>query len=69
MSNLLVAGRCVSVGDDLWDATRAIPVCALTGEAAGAAAALGVAAGLDPAAIDLRELQQALRERGAILSL
>jgi hypothetical protein len=67
--NLLVAGRCVSVGDDLWDATRAIPVCALTGEAAGVAAALSLAAGVDPAAVDVGELQEALRARGGILPL
>ncbi len=41
--NLLVAGRCISVGEDLWDVTRSIPACAVTGEAAGIAAALGKA--------------------------
>jgi FAD-dependent oxidoreductase family protein len=41
-SNLLSAGRCISIGNDLWDVTRVIPVCAVTGEAAGTAAALSV---------------------------
>lgn len=38
--NLIAAGRCISVSDDMWDITRVIPACAVTGEAAGAAAAL-----------------------------
>lgn len=38
--NLLTAGRCISVDTTVWDATRAIPTCAVTGEAAGVAAAL-----------------------------
>lgn len=37
--NLFVAGRCISVADDLWEATRVIPAAAVTGEAAGLAAA------------------------------
>ena len=67
--NLLAAGRCMSVGNDLWDATRAIQVCALTGEAAGLAAALACSAGVDPAGLAIGRLQDALRARGAILEL
>lgn len=40
VKNLAAAGRCVSVSDDMWDLTRVIPACAVTGEAAGTAAAL-----------------------------
>ncbi len=40
--NLLAAGRCASVGASAWDLTRALPGCAVTGEAAGTAAALAV---------------------------
>ncbi len=39
--NLYAAGRCISVSEDLWDVTRSIPACAVTGEAAGIAAAVG----------------------------
>ena len=67
--NLLAAGRCISVGNDLWDATRAIPCCALTGEAAGAAAALSLNCGSDLNALDTAALQQHLRDRGGILSI
>ena len=39
--NLLTAGRDISVTDAMWDITRVIPPCAVTGEAAGTAAAMG----------------------------
>lgn len=38
--NLAAAGRALSATSDMWDVTRVIPVCAVTGEAAGTAAAL-----------------------------
>lgn len=40
--NLLVAGRCISVDNSIWDALRAIPPCVVTGETAGTAASLAV---------------------------
>ena len=40
IKNLLTAGRCISVSDDMWDITRVIPACVVTGEAAGNAAAM-----------------------------
>lgn len=39
--NLYAAGRCMAAEEDMWDVTRVIPCCAVTGEAAGTAAALG----------------------------
>lgn len=39
--NLLAAGRNISVNDAMWDITRVIPVCAVSGQAAGTAAAMG----------------------------
>ena len=41
-NNLLVAGRCLSADKTVWDCTRVIPTCAVTGEACGRAAALAV---------------------------
>lgn len=38
--NLICAGRCISVTDAMWDITRVIPVCAVSGQAAGTAAAM-----------------------------
>lgn len=63
VKNLLTAGRSVSVTNALWDLTRVIPVCAVTGEAAGAAAALGD----DMANIDINGLREYLTSRGVLL--
>lgn len=40
LDNAFACGRCISVTDDLWDVTRVIPVCAVSGQAVGTAAAL-----------------------------
>lgn len=40
LDNVFACGRCISVTDDLWDVTRVIPVCAVSGQAVGTAAAL-----------------------------
>ena len=61
--NLLAAGRCISVTDRMWDNTRVIPACAVTGEAAGLAAAMGG----DVTALHIAELQDALARRGVLL--
>ncbi len=41
IKNLLAAGRDISTSDAMWNVTRVIPPCAVTGQAAGTAAALG----------------------------
>lgn len=61
--NLYAAGRCISVTDDMWDITRAIPCCAVTGQAAGTAAALWE----DVREADIRMLQDRLMTDGALL--
>ena len=53
--NLYAAGRCVSADRSGWDLTRVIPTCAVTGEAAGTAAAMQAKAGSSPAAADLQK--------------
>lgn len=63
--NLLAAGRDISVTDSMWDITRVIPCCAVTGEAAGTAAAIGG----DFAKINVAELQERLTAGGAKLHL
>ena len=40
LRNVVAAGRCISNTDAMWDIARVIPCCAVTGQAAGAAAAL-----------------------------
>ncbi|MBR2972435.1 MAG: FAD-dependent oxidoreductase [Clostridia bacterium] len=63
IKNLAVAGRCISVTDEMWDVTRVIPVCAVSGEAAGAAAAMCS----DFANIDIKKLQSHLINCGVKL--
>lgn len=65
VKNLITAGRCVSVTDSMWDIMRVIPCCAVTGEAAGIAAAMTN----DFSALDVRCLQAELKKQGAKLHL
>lgn len=66
--NLLVAGRCISSAGRAWDMSRVIPTCAVTGEAAGTAAALAARghAG-DAHALPVAELQAQLRRQRVII--
>lgn len=61
--NLAVAGRCTSVTEEMWDIMRVIPCCAVTGEAAGTAAAMTD----DLPALEIQRLQTALTTKGVIL--
>ncbi len=61
--NLFAAGRCISTDDEMWDIMRVIPPCAVTGQAAGTAAALLPETGRTPTHI----LQDALRRAGVRL--
>ncbi|MDR3310083.1 MAG: FAD-dependent oxidoreductase [Oscillospiraceae bacterium] len=63
VTNLLAAGRCISVTDAMWDVTRVIPPCAVTGEAAGTAAALTD----DFPSLDVQGLQRRLAQNGVKL--
>jgi hypothetical protein len=67
VSNLLAAGRCISVDHRAHHATKEIPACFATGEAAGIAAALSLVRDAGPATIDVSEIQDALRKAGAWL--
>ncbi len=60
MKNLLFAGRITSVTDEMWDIMRVIPCCAVTGEAAGIAAAMCD----DMTKLDIKELQAEIINRG-----
>ncbi len=58
--NLFVAGRCINVNDEMWDITRAIPCCAVTGEASGVAASIYA----EKESVDIDILQERLRAKG-----
>lgn len=63
IKNLICAGRCTRVTDAMWDIMRVIPCCAVTGQAAGLAAALTD----DFTSIDVSYLQKKLKENGVII--
>jgi len=66
-NNLVTAGRCISAAS-AWDITRPIPTCVVTGQAAGAAAALAVALGQRRLAdLDISTLQAHLKKQKVLV--
>lgn len=63
VKNLIAAGRCTSVNETLWDVMRVIPCCAVTGQAAGTAAAMTD----DFSSLDVSSLQEKLKRGGVVL--
>lgn len=63
VKNLITAGRCTSVTDSMWDIMRVIPCCAVTGQAAGTAAAISD----DFSQLNINELQSVLESNGVVL--
>lgn len=63
VKNLIVAGRCTSVTESMWDIMRVIPCCAVTGQAAGIAAAISD----DFSTLDISQLQKILQDSGVVL--
>lgn len=63
VKNLITAGRCTSVTDSMWDIMRVIPCCAVTGQAAGTAAAISD----DFSKMNINELQSILKSNGVVL--
>jgi hypothetical protein len=66
-SNLLVAGRCISVDHRVHHATKEIPPAMATGEAAGIAASHALRATSSVQDVEIAALQKALRAAGAWL--
>lgn len=64
---LLVAGRCVSATHEALGAIRVMPPAFAMGEAAGTAAALSLAEGVQPRDVDITRLQKRLLHHGAYL--
>ena len=63
VKNIITAGRCISVTEPMWDITRVIPVCAVSGQAAGTAAAFSD----DFKNYSVEELQKKLQQAGVVL--
>jgi ribulose 1,5-bisphosphate synthetase/thiazole synthase len=62
--NLLVAGRAIGGDRIAHAATRNMACCAVTGQGAGIAAALSIATGREPAAVDVGLVQRELERQG-----
>lgn len=60
VENILAAGRCIGTLEDAWEVYRVIPVAAMTGEAAGIAAALCAGQNVIPSKLDIKNLQKTL---------
>jgi hypothetical protein len=67
--NLLAAGRCLSADQLALSSARVMTTCAMTGQAAGIAAALCAARGCDLSELVPAEITGIVRERGARLDL
>ena len=67
IDNLLIAGRCISQTHEASGCTRTTVQCMITGEAAGAAAAMSVQRGSRPRCLDVAALQDVLTAGGVVL--
>lgn len=65
-SNIIFAGRCISVEHKLIDMFREIPCCMATGQAAGIAAALASQKDENIHTVEVKEIQKNLTTQGAL---
>ncbi len=65
--NVLAVGRCAAAEGYAWDVLRVIPPAILTGQAAGAAAALALSTGCDITKVDIPTLQRRLSDENVII--
>ena len=68
LDGLLACGRHIACDPNSHAFMREIPQCWITGQAAGAGAALAAGGGIEPRAIDIGELQAALLRQGVYLN-
>ena len=67
LANVLVAGRCISADRSIQASIRVMPCCYVTGQAAGAAAALASRGGGETRSVNVPQLQDAIRRLGGYL--
>ncbi|MBR3954852.1 MAG: FAD-dependent oxidoreductase [Clostridia bacterium] len=65
--NLLVVGRCLSATHEAQASVRIMPICCCLGEAAGTAVATAYKTNTNAHTVDIKTLQQKLKENGAAL--
>lgn len=69
LSNLLVAGRCISADSDAAGAVRVMPPCMGMGQAAGTAAAMAACSNADVRTLDVQALRSQLIKDDVLLGL
>jgi hypothetical protein len=67
VDNVLAAGRCISSELKMADMIRVIPICWITGHAAGVAAAVATKDGCPVREVEVPKVQQILRQQEAYL--
>ena len=67
LSNVWVAGRCVSTDRYLQSSIRCMPGCYITGQAAGVASAMAVEKKTNSRGVAVAELQRRLKAMGAFV--
>jgi hypothetical protein len=69
VSNMLVAGRCISSDHGAQASYRIMPVVCCIGEAAGSAVGLAVKQKCAVREVDVKELQNELKKNGAYIGI
>lgn len=69
ISNLLFAGRCISVDDHVVGSTRVMTSCMAMGQAAGIAASMAIDNAQTVADVDVQKLREELLRQNAILKM
>jgi len=67
--NLMAAGRCFSADQLALSSARVTTSCSMMGQAAGIAAAMGVARNCDPRELDPADVRKVVEERGGKLAV
>ena len=67
LEGVLVTGRCISTTHEAQGSTRVMGPGIASGQAAGTAAALAIAAGRSPRCVDVGALQAELEREGALI--
>jgi hypothetical protein len=67
LSNLMMAGRCVSSDRETNSSLRVKASCMAMGQAAGTAAAIAVADGVDVRCVCVEKVKNTLDQNGAII--
>ncbi|MDM5186041.1 FAD-dependent oxidoreductase [Bacillus sp. DX4.1] len=68
ITNLLVAGRCMSASYEALATTRLTPSAMATGQAAGTATSLALDSKVNPADINIKQLQKELLKDDVVLN-